>query len=393
MSPRRVFFSPRWRAQGHPRQAGFTLLELMIGLVLGLLSTLAITQIMTSFEGRKRTTMAGADAQVNAGLALSMLRQSVQMAGYGFASFDGSLGCSLSAQYNGAAITGFPAVLAPVSISDGGANSAPDSIRILHSSKTSFSVPLQLASPGYTAGDLSMPVASVSGVLQGDLMVAIPKTVGQPCSVFQATAAPATPTGSNPYTVEKLDNAWNATGFPTLSYGIDALLANLGSLVDTTYGVNQTTGHLTANSFVLSSTYAPSYSGAQNMFGNVVNLQAYYGKDTNADGAVDRWDTSTPTTNDGWKQVLALRVALVMRSDQFEKAEKDSANNKVYVTAANLLWDVGANTNIVDSNATIASCGTSKCVTIKIDGLTNWQNYRYRIVDTVIPLRNVIWKS
>lgn len=364
----------------------------MIGLVVGLLSTLAITQIMVVFEGRKRTVTAGADAQVNAGLAVTLLRQSIQMGGYGFSSFESSLGCSLEASYTNSSITGFPTTLFPVQVIDGGANSAPDAIRVLYSSKTSFSVPIQLASSGYAPTDQSVPVASVSGVKLGDLMVAIPKAVGTPCGVFQATADPVDPTGTSPYSVEKINNDWNAVGYPTNTYGSDAVLANLGSLVDHTFTVSAK-GQLQSNNFSLSSTYVPSYTGAQDVAGNIVNLQAYYGKDTDADTAVDVWDTVTPTSNDGWKQVLAIRLALVMRSDQFEKSEKDSTNNQVYVTAANLQWDVGANTNIVDSNATIATCGSSKCVTIKIDGLANWQNYRYRIVDTVIPLRNVIWKS
>lgn len=364
----------------------------MIGLVVGLLSTLAVTQIMVAFEGRKRTTTAGADAQVNSALAITMLRQNIQMAGYGFSSFESSLGCSLEARYNNASITGFPATLFPVQITDGGSQSLPDSIRVLYSSKTSFSVPIQLASSGYAPSDQTVPVASTSGVKSGDLMVAIPKTAGTACGVFQVTADPTDPVGTAPYTVEKVNNSWNASGYPTNSYGNDAFLANLGSLVDTTFSVGSK-GQLQANSFSLSSTYVPSYTGAQDLYGNIVNLQAYYGKDTDADSAVDVWNTTTPTTNAEWKQVLAVRVALVMRSDQFEKAEKDSAANNVYVTAANLQWDVGANTNIVDSNATIGTCGSSKCVTIKIDGLPNWQNYRYRIVDTVIPLRNVIWKS
>lgn len=364
----------------------------MIGLLVGLLSTLAITQIMVSFEGRKRTITAGADAQVSAGLAVSMLRQNIQMAGYGFSSFDASLGCTLEARYNNATITGFPSVLSPVVITDGGANSASDSLRVLYSGKVSYSVPLQLVSPGYAPSDLSVPVASVAGVKSGDLMVLIPKSAGGTCGVFQATSDPVAPVGSAPFTVERQNGNWNASGYPSHSYAAGTLLANLGSLVDITYSVNSA-GYLQSNSLSLSSTYAPSYTGVQELYGNIVNLQAYYGKDTDSNGAVDQWDTVTPTTNDGWKQVLAIRIALVVRSNQFERAEKDSAANNVYVTSANLQWDIGANTNLVDSNATVATCGTSKCVTIKVDGLSDWQNYRYRIVDTVIPLRNVIWKS
>ena len=40
-----------------------------------------------------------------------------------------------------------------------------------------------------------------------------------------------------------------------------------------------------------------------------------------------------------------------------------------------------------------AACGTSKCLKLKIDTLPNWKRYRYRVFDTVIPLRNMLWNS
>ena len=37
-------------------QAGFSLVELMVGLVIGLMATLVIMQVFSTFEGQKRTT-------------------------------------------------------------------------------------------------------------------------------------------------------------------------------------------------------------------------------------------------------------------------------------------------------------------------------------------------
>ena len=64
-------------------QAGFGLVEIMVGLVIGLLTTLVIMQIFTSFEGQKRTTSGSADAQTNGAVALYSISRDVQMAGYG----------------------------------------------------------------------------------------------------------------------------------------------------------------------------------------------------------------------------------------------------------------------------------------------------------------------
>ena len=44
--------------------------------------------------------------------------------------------------------------------------------------------------------------------------------------------------------------------------------------------------------------------------------------------------------------------------------------------------------------------GTSTCgirasaSTLKVDSVgTDWKHYRYKVFDTVVPLRNMIWKS
>ena len=78
--------------------------------------------------------------------------------------------------------------------------------------------------------------------------------------------------------------------------------------------------------------------------------------------------------------MLAVRVAVVARSAQYEKEE---------VTSTNPLWDVGTAIAIAGT----ATCGASKCLSLKVDYLTDWKHYRYRVFDTVIPLRNMLWNS
>lgn len=370
-------FAKPVRSQPDPvYMRGFTLIELMIGMAVGLISTLAITQIMLSSESQKRMATSGSDAQVSGLLAITTLRQNIQMAGYGFATESTAVGCPLEANYNGAAIAGFPANLVPVVITDG-VNGAPDSIRLLSSTKDSFSVPVRIIPPGYDPASASFntafPVASVRGIANGDLMVAITDSTVN-CQVFQVTADPG-----GLYQADRGVSNWNLAGFPSSTYGDGTYLINLGRLSDITYTVSAL-GTLQANTFALSATSVPSYSGAADIFGNTVNLQAYYGKDTDGDGAIDTWDVVLPTSNALWKQVLAVRVAIVSRSNQYEKEE---------VTQANLLWDVGANSTIAGA----ATCGSSKCLTLKIDGLADWKHYRYKLVDSVIPLRNMIWMS
>ncbi len=81
--------------------------------------------------------------------------------------------------------------------------------------------------------------------------------------------------------------------------------------------------------------------------------------------------------------MVTLRVALVVRSTQYEKDP---------VTAAAPVWDLGASPPVTGAS----SCGSSQCLTLKVDGdinATDWKHYRYKVYDTVIPLRNLIWRS
>ncbi len=370
--------------------SGFTLVELMIGVLIGLLTTLAVTQVLVISEGAKRTTTSGSDAQINGALALSALQRSMQPAGYGFGAIPTSVGCTLTARFNSAAVPGFATRLVPVTIT-AGASGAPDTIRILASGKNSYSLPLRVVSPGYNpaaaANKDNFPVAAARGVegprtdsggtviAPGDLMLAV---IGpdQACELFQATANPS---GAIPK-IDRADQAakWNAAGFPTLIYSEGTSLINMGSIIDRTFSIANTS--LQVTSLKVAADATPSYEGPLEMLPNIVNLKAMYGKDTDGDSLVDTWDNTTPTTNAGWLQVVAVRIAVVARSVQYEKEE---------VTTSNPLWDVGAALTVAGTS----TCGASKCLSLKVDTLTDWKHYRYKIFDTVIPLRNMLWNS
>lgn len=366
------------------REGGFTLVELMVAVVIGLLATLVIAQVMIFSEGHKRTTTAGSDAQVNGALALYTLQRDIQMAGYGFASSPDLIGCPIKARYNGADIaTGaapptFPTALVPVVID--ATDAQHNTIRVLASSKSTYSVPTRVIAPSYDpsleAKKYAFPVNSELGVEGGDLMLAA-KNGTTTCEVFRVSVTPAT---AQQIDRKDDDAGWNPVGFPTAVYGDGDAIVNLGTLVDNTYAIGAGNA-LQQTRFVLSDAGAPSYTAPTELFPNVVNLQAFYGKDTDGDGSIDTYDKVTPTTPAGWQQVLAVRIALVARSAHYEKDE---------VTTANPLWTVGDTPAMTPAPA---DCATGKCVTLQVDTLADWKHYRYKVFDTVIPLRNMVWKS
>ena len=72
-------------------QSGFTIVELMVGLVIGLIASLVIMQTFSAFEGSKRSTTGIADAQTNGSIGLYMLQRELQFAGYGIPVISGTM--------------------------------------------------------------------------------------------------------------------------------------------------------------------------------------------------------------------------------------------------------------------------------------------------------------
>ncbi len=355
-------------------QRGVTLIELMIGMVLGLATTIVISQVMTASEQARRGTTSGSDAQVNGAVALYSLQREIMNAGYGMSDRRDAFGCAINAQYGG---TVFPFVFEPLRIADGGAAGESDALTINASNKFGFSAPL-LANPN-KLDDSQFTVSTIVGVDGGDVVVALPKTLGaQPCSLFVLTST----VGTNAIRHDRGDPAipsdWNhapGSGVVPL-YDEGATLVNMGSASFRTYtvGAKQT---LTENAF---DTTSGTLGIANDLFPNVVNLQAFYGKDTNNDDIVDVYNTQQPANGGEWRQVRTVRIVLVARTDQWQK---DGG------TASQPVVKLGSAPTVAGSG--VVPCGTEQCLTLKVDHLADWRQYRYQVFDTIVPLRNLVW--
>jgi type IV pilus assembly protein PilW len=357
---------------------GFTLIELMVGLTLALITTVIIAEVMLKSEGNRRTTTEGSDAQVNGALALFAMQREIQMAGYGIISNTGVLGCTIKAQYGSHAVR--TATLAPVLITSGGSASVSDAITVLRSGSNDYAVPI-ITTAAHGSSDTAFSVQSSLGVVAGDTMMAMPATPDSTnwCTVFTVNASSGSALSATNIPHVTGTSNWNpSTGIMPTSYASGSTLAKISQLVYRRYAVSsndlQATDSLTADDTPVTTTV-----GSQ-----IVLLKAFYGKASGTDGVVDSYDTTTPTTTAGWKQVRTIRIALVARSAQREKNA---------VTTADPLWNVGSTVSVTGS----AACGSNRCVTLQVSPATGtnteWQHYRYKVFDTVVPLRNMLWTS
>lgn len=373
----------------------------MVGITIGLVTVLVVTQVMAVSETRRKAASSGSDTLVNATLGLYTIERDGKNAGYGMTTVASSIGCEVRGTYSG---TPHNFDMAPVTITDS-AGGAPDKIKFMASDKNGVTLPVRIAvDHPQTAANFF--VESDLGIEDGDLMIAVPAVLNTAspattwCSVFAVTGTGGGGggggggngngngggggQGQNQVLHTHGGSPWNPSGgsniFPNGGYHIGDYVVNLGNFIEHTYSID-TSNMLALTEFNMKT----GTDTTKQLYPNIVQLQAVYGKDTNADGIVDAWNATAPTTAAEWQQIRAIRVALVARGQVQEGAVTlDGANAASTCASATphpaaVCWKPDPNGNGV-----------------KIDvsaGTTNWQNYRYRVVETTIPFRNAIWKQ
>jgi len=346
------------------QQAGFSLIELMVGLAIGLLAVIVIIQVMSVFDAQRRTTTGSADAQTNGGIALYSIAREVQMGGYPLLPVtDSPLECT-TVTFGGTGISS----ITPVAITNGVAASginASDSITIRYGTSEMGGTLSQINS--LVGSDAT--VVSNLGCQVNDITVIVS---GATCAISKATALP-TVAGTPPVYKVTLANTTAATS--------GANLACLGTWNEVTYTVNQATGNLDRTAMVNGvSTTTPSVVG-------VVNIQAQYGISATASpNQITAWvDPSgatwaAPTVADR-NRIKAIRVAVVARNAKQEPT---------VVSAACSSTTTAAPTGVCAWAGTVASPAPTIDLSVAD---ANWAKYRYRVYETIIPLRNVIWSK
>jgi type IV pilus assembly protein PilW len=329
--------------------------------------------VMSVFEAQRRSTTGSADAQTNGGIALYSIGRELQMGGFPmFPGVDTPLSCTTTT-YGGTGITG----LTPVSITDGvavaGVSTASDTITIRYGSPTTSGattgVPSIIStSPPYAPDPLAVPVGSNLGCAVGDATVI---NTGATCAMSTVTAVTAA--GVTPITVKLGDITGAASG---------ANLACVGAWTEVTYAVNQATSDLNRTARVngVAGAATPSVAG-------VVMIQAQYGISATANSnQVTQWvDPSGGTwaapTVANRNRIKAVRIAVIARNTQRETSNVSTACSS---------------TTAATPTGVCAWAGTvgSPAPTVDLSqGDANWARYRYRVFETIVPLRNVIWSK
>jgi type IV pilus assembly protein PilW len=357
----------------------------MIGLVIGLLVTLVIMQVFSIFEEQKRATTGTNDAQVNGSIALYTISHELQLAGYGLiTATDPALKCA-TMDFGGTGITD----LTPVTITDG--NGASDTITIRYGNSPSGGVQEGInavAIPG--ANDVAL--LNNMGCQVGDVAMVVTNTTCNFSTVTGPTDLAVPPVATGP--AGALDNTKvTLQNIPAGTISGSSSLACLGTWNEVTFRVNPAfLADPTAAPYLernIPPNTTPSVSG-------IVNIQAQYGiSDSANSNLVTQWVNATgawaaPTVDDR-NRIKAVRIAVVARNGLKEKDVVDSTTACSSTTAASptglCAWDA---TSALPTPL-VAPFVASPAPSIDLTADGDWRHYRYRVFETIVPLRNVIW--
>jgi type IV pilus assembly protein PilW len=354
--------------QHHRLHRGFSLIEIMVGVVIGLIAVLVIYQIFAAAEGIKRNTTSVGDAQQNGLLSSFMLGIELANAGNGVASAALDLkNCPGNA--NVLPATAFASTWRPLPlvIVDGAGPTQPDSFMVNYSLSNAAITPAPFAASTAATGD-DYSVQSPTGFQPNDLIVAI-STSGA-CSASKATAVSA-PDALGIVNVSHTDpgGAIFLQGDTLLNLGLSGSAQKV--LYDVNAGVLRSTALLKDDGTPALGIIAPNPLAS-----NVVNLKLQYGLDVDKNGVLEwvsadvaPWRAAdlmnAPDANvlhAQLKTLKAVRIGIVVRGEQWDKDAPD------------VPWSLFGG---VYAGTFVRAAG----------------NYRYRVYETVIPLRNELWNA
>ena len=346
----------RYCSQGFRRQTGFGLVEIMVAMLIGMFGVLIMMQVLTVSEEQKRTTTSGNDAMNEGVLALYAIQSDARMAGYGITD-PKILGCSLQLRA-GVTLTGMaPVVINAANIT--GADANTDTLLVFYGN--SYGTP-----QGVTVTATGNTVQTPSAFVINDWVIIAPAARPAPCNLA-------------------LDRVSNVAGqVVTLASGAamtaGATLFNLGqSYRAIGYAIRG--GNLTSCDYANAAVNCTVAGEWNSISSSIVSLRAQYGRDTTMPGMdmiVDSYDqvspnpAVTPNTLCGWSRISAIRMALVARSTLMEKDE---------VTGGAPIWD-GSVANVPPGSTAAA---------VDLTGDANWKNYRYKVFQSLVPIRNMSW--
>jgi type IV pilus assembly protein PilW len=411
--------------------SGFTLVEIMVALVIGLITVLVIMQATTATEAQRRQISGGSSADAAGAIALQTIQRAVLGAGAGMngdsnAIFNVCYLTTVNASNAAAGLANialaansfspiriWDAAAPPAHLNAAGFDANTDIVQIIGGGSDFFfghgvavggwAEPTNFA---HIAGaSIDKTWDPIAGLHSGDLTIVV--EAGQACRISQITGL--SNQGQNVLGETACDPAVanSATTGAQIKHGTvpfknfhngcrqEPSNWNGGTAFTGTNGMLYSLGspdRFNMRAFAIRggrlTVCAPLYQDCTNtasweVFGDgIVSMKAQYGFDADNDQIVTaaEWTRASPAAN--WDRLKAFRMVLVARNKQMERdiiATADCA-------------PVWAGYTTADATCTGAPAAGQVYLATADDG-ANWNRYRYKIFETTIPLRNLYWSN
>ncbi len=395
---------------------GFSLVELMVGMTIALVMFLVIAHVFANFENQKRVTTLSSDTQSSGIMATFEMEQAIRSAGAGIVSTD-TFDCTPANTFSYYKTAGPPPItttpvpgygefFAPVVITNGAAN-ASDTLEVRIGAPVANSAPAVVVG-GLDKNGLAPEILDVTrgpGFPIGSVLLIFgPPTTPSAlrnCAIVEVTGIPdalqpnrlsIAPAASgntwNPTVAYRIANGWpdfagNGTSYVYAPGTVDQTTGALGGMYFQTYTVNA------SGQLQVVKSKAESGSTTEVLVADVVRFHAQYGV-SSAPGVQDiqkwvepvlggayetNWDKASLDANKV-RRIKAIRLVFVMRSPKLEGTNvTGTCTNNAGVNNGPCAWE--------DTVADVAPL-------IDLSADPNWRRYRYRVFQTIVPLRNTI---
>jgi type IV pilus assembly protein PilW len=386
---------------GRKNNGGFSLVELMVSVVIGMLALLFAMRLLTGSEQNRQSAMGGSDSMQNGMLALFSISSDAGQAGYGLNDpivtgcntvFNDTGGYALAAATRGSTPI-HP--IAPVVIETN--PSGPDKISFYSGTSVAGTATLRVLA-NYTSGARVYVDRIPYGFSQGDAILVAPEQVGGDCALAQLSESPdkLPPPPGQQYVVAAQANGYrfNSGNLGASFTGGASRLYNLGAAANLSFHTwSVADGFLRLSATNIGDSAAPTA-----VADNIVSLKAQYGFDTRPANAFDaaaglqvtQWSSAMINADgDGvtggpgdWQRIAAVRLAVVARSKNPERAAPGAS--------------CSATTAKPGAFGTAAPAGVTAvplAIDVAVSGdPVDWHCYRYRVFETIVSFRNASWR-
>lgn len=356
------------------KNKGFTLVELMVGVVVSLISIAVMSYFYVSFNKTSGTSIGGAGMLNESRIAMSLISSDIGNAGFGMVA-DNLMNCNDAIiSYNN--IRDYSFALNGIRLIDNTGLNNSNEIQIQYATGSGGVGTSQLLSPYIPDNaqryDTIYP-SNVTGFKNGDLVLLFN---GTQCEIKEVTSV--SNAVNNQYLKISPNKKYNAVFNVSRNfhhYNLPSSVTNLGGFKRISYRVRDNTLQRKEDQ-----------GNWVDLMGNVVALRAQYGvSDQAKDNEVVRWEDPNGDFGGNLNQssrsrIKAIRIGLVVKNPEKQQ--------DVVTKACDTDTNSGLCLFPIIDDQDYSTPSLNRGMLGK-----DWDHYRYMVQNKIIPLRNMIWNN